>query len=115
MGASWGAQVSYNPVIKRYILTTRGFDQPGEFVGFYDAPEPWGPWTVIAEHDPWLDTSRKHVITFSQHPDWMAGNGVDVWITFGRYDDLNFIAAKLVANDGSKDVAPSPPENLKAE
>ncbi|MFB3825928.1 MAG: hypothetical protein ACE15B_04130 [Bryobacteraceae bacterium] len=38
--------VSFNPVLKRYLLTTiRRVREEGWFA-IYDAPEPWGPWTL---------------------------------------------------------------------
>lgn len=43
-------EVSYNPALKRYIMTRI---LPGEAprfkggFGIYDAPEPWGPWTTV--------------------------------------------------------------------
>lgn len=47
---------SYNDYLDRYILCSvqAGLSQPdGSLVGFYEAPEPWGPWRTIDFLDTW--------------------------------------------------------------
>ncbi len=45
------ADVVYNPGLKRYLMAL-GYDHHGGW-GLYDAPEPWGPWTVAFQTDNW--------------------------------------------------------------
>ena len=41
--------VTYNAGLGRYILTTQQISRnlPGSYIGIYDAPNPWGPWTTV--------------------------------------------------------------------
>ena len=43
--------VSYNPELRRYLLTTVTVSRDG-WMSLYEAPEPWGPWsTVLVEQN----------------------------------------------------------------
>jgi len=55
-GVGWTISVSYNPVVKRYLLITDHgpANQLGTGrAGLFDAPEPWGPWTTVDYWDDW--------------------------------------------------------------
>jgi hypothetical protein len=41
----------YHPVLKRYLLAV-AYGHNGGW-GLYDAPEPWGPWTVAFHTEYW--------------------------------------------------------------
>ena len=45
------ADIVYNPGLKRYLLAL-GHNHQGGW-GLYDAPEPWGPWTVAFQTGNW--------------------------------------------------------------
>lgn len=46
-------QVCYNAPLGRYILTTLQGERgnTNQLFGCYDAPEPWGPWTLVRKED----------------------------------------------------------------
>ena len=46
-GVGWNLSVSYNPHIKRYLLSTEHGQTSTGQIGIFDAPEPWGPWTTV--------------------------------------------------------------------
>jgi hypothetical protein len=51
-GGTHRIAVSYNPGLRRYLLSTITNNRQGWF-SLYDAPQPWGPWTHIhTEHNP---------------------------------------------------------------
>lgn len=46
-GTGWNLSVSHNAGLKRYLLMTEHVASHAGYFGLFDAPEPWGPWTVI--------------------------------------------------------------------
>ena len=48
-GGVMRTSVTYNAGLGRYILTTQQVKRttPGAYIGIYDAPNPWGPWTTV--------------------------------------------------------------------
>lgn len=51
-GVGWCVSASYHPASDRVILTTEhGISHHGH-LGFFDAPNPWGPWTTISYLQP---------------------------------------------------------------
>ena len=51
--------MTYNPGLKRYLLCTATSGSPQwcgteeKYLGIFDAPTPWGPWTVVKEIPGW--------------------------------------------------------------
>ena len=91
--------VSYNSVLKRYLLTTLHISRDG-WMAIYDAPEPWGPWTFVhceQDRDRWGSTAvSRAAIIFSFVNKWLSVDGKsfvivhtknDAWSTIeGRFD-----------------------------
>jgi hypothetical protein len=86
--------VSYNPGLKRYLLTTITLNRDG-WLSIYDAPEPWGPWThVHTEFEP--ERWGTYTILFTFVNKWLSADGRDFvlvhtkddrWATIeGRFD-----------------------------
>ncbi len=46
-GVGWNVAASYNAGLGRYILTTEHTQSHDGWLGIFDAPEPWGPWTTV--------------------------------------------------------------------
>jgi hypothetical protein len=70
--------IVYNPGIKRYLLLTIPWRSKGEFeryLGIFDAPNPWGPWTIAAEKTDFTE-ERYHPRIPSK---WISTDG----LTFG--------------------------------
>ena len=86
--------VIYNPGLKRYILTVQQVGRYRElegrqgYMGIYEAPEPWGPWsTVLLEH-PWNIGDPPHLqnetypgdpktVYWNFSPKWWSNEGKD--------------------------------------
>ncbi|MES2697046.1 MAG: DUF4185 domain-containing protein [Verrucomicrobiota bacterium] len=76
--------VSYNPGLKRYLLTTITIDRSG-WMSVYDAPEPWGPWThVQTEHNP--ERWGKLTIIFTFVNKWLSADGREFTIVHTKDD-----------------------------
>jgi len=69
--------VVYDPGIKRYLMGI-GYNHKGGW-GFYDAPEPWGPWTTVFHTEQWDcgDTFYYRVPT-----QWIGKDGRELWLLF---------------------------------
>ena len=76
--------VSYNPVLKRYLLTTVTINRHG-WMSIYDAPEPWGPWThVHTEFRP--ERWGTLTILFSFVNKWLSPDGRDFVMVYAKND-----------------------------
>jgi hypothetical protein len=81
---------SYIPGIKRYIATAQG-PSIGQ-TSFYDAPQPWGPWTTIAYNniDPqtgaggWANLGKAGGGSLGVHivNAWTSRDGLSLWMTY---------------------------------
>jgi hypothetical protein len=59
----------------------------------YEAPEPWGPWSLFLRNDNW-GTYGDYQPSFPTK--WMCDNGrIMVMVSSGTWDDYNFTAQKL--------------------
>ena len=76
--------VSYNPGLKRYLLTTITIDR-SSWMSLYDAPEPWGPWThVHTEYNPERWGALTIIFTFVNK--WLGSDGRDFVIVHTKND-----------------------------
>ncbi len=76
--------VSYNPGLRRYLLTTITKDRSG-WMSIYDAPEPWGPWThVHTEHNPERWGALTIIFTFVNK--WLSADVRDFVIVHTKND-----------------------------
>ncbi len=76
--------VSYNPGLKRYLLTTIAIDRKG-WMSIYDTPEPWGPWThVHTEHNPERWGTLTIIFTFVNK--WLSADGRDFVLVHTKDD-----------------------------
>jgi hypothetical protein len=86
--------VSYNPGLRRYLLTTITRNREG-WMSIYDAPEPWGPWThVHTEHNParW----GKLTIIFTFVNKWLSADGRDFVIVHTKDDHWATLAGHFI-------------------
>ncbi|HID07180.1 MAG TPA: DUF4185 domain-containing protein [Armatimonadetes bacterium] len=76
--------VIYNRGIKRYLMAL-GFNHKGGW-GLFDAPEPWGPWTVAFFTERW-DCGDTH--SYRIPTKWISADGTTMHLIFsgkGKYD-----------------------------
>jgi hypothetical protein len=89
-GAVCRSHITYNPALKRYLLTMIGPNIDGRYdgrfaggFGVYDAPEPWGPWTTAFYTDAW-DVGPGESASFPSK--WFAADGRSAWLAFSGDD-----------------------------
>ncbi len=112
----------YDRAIRRYIGVAQG-----RFVGqtsFYDAPQPWGPWTVIAYYNVdrasgsggWANLGSQGGESLGVHivNAWTSSDGLTLWMTYSSdgkaprgalfppegtaLDSFNLVSARLIPN-----------------
>ncbi len=89
---AWQPSVAYNAPLGVYIMANwgngiapdgAGFVKPC-YIGFWTAPNPWGPWTQIHEDTAWTPGndpgSRAYMPIIA--PKWIAKDGKSFWIVW---------------------------------
>lgn len=91
--------VSFNPGLRRYLLTTITVDRTG-WMSIYDAPEPWGPWThVHTEHNP--ERWGRLTIIFTFVNKWLSADGLSFVLVHTRNDHWSSIEGRFrLVGDG---------------
>jgi hypothetical protein len=104
--------VSYNKGLKRYIMGNYGFtDLMGKPVPYhqgeptwnpekqrsqltlFEAPEPWGPWSLFYRDDNWGIHGGYNPCFPTK---WMSDDGKTMWMVYsGSEEDYNFTVQKL--------------------
>jgi CubicO group peptidase (beta-lactamase class C family) len=94
--ACYRSHITYNPGLKRYLLTTigRGADTryAGGF-GVFDAPAPWGPWTTVFYTDTW-DVGPGESNHFPAK--WLDVDGRGGWLLFSGDDAFSVRRAEFL-------------------
>jgi hypothetical protein len=97
---SWHPSVVYNKPLGVYMMFNWGigvgedgdwFGKPS-YLGFYTAPQPWGPWTQVHEDTSWTPNSDPNARAYQPQiaPKWIAEDGKSfwmVWTDFRLVDD----------------------------
>jgi hypothetical protein len=76
--------VSYNTGLKRYLLSTVTVRRDG-WMSVYDAPEPWGPWTLVHVEQN-VERWGGRVILFTFANKWLSASGRDFVIVHTKND-----------------------------
>jgi len=96
-GVGWTVSVSSIQGLGRYILATEHTQSFSGNFGFFDAPEPWGPWTTVAYNSSSAGFGTAFFWNFSNK--WMSTNGLDFTLLFtgtGKYDSWNSIRGRFI-------------------
>jgi len=103
-GTEWGVTCVYHPVFHRYLLAVRHNGDSGEW-GLFDAPEPWGPWTVVAygaglpewtyTPDPNGASEDRPAWMHTFPAKWFSADGKTMWHLSDRGDQLNLMRVTL--------------------
>jgi hypothetical protein len=140
-GSVLGNLVIYDPGLQTYVASGNGNDC-GQ-VAFFQAPQPWGPWTQFANYANWPneDVTPNDLTTlhganqdgtgdgFSIVPKWISGDGLTFWVIWACYgsgdysadgsyhDRFNLIQGKFVlAGSGGTDAGtPTPLAHWKLD
>ncbi|MEO2048074.1 MAG: hypothetical protein ABGX16_16080 [Pirellulales bacterium] len=104
-GVGWNLSVSYNSGLKRYLLATEHTATCEGNLGLFDAPEPWGPWTVVAYHDHGQRNAfgaetdvASTTFYWNFAPAWISDNGENFTLVFtgiGENDSWNSVQGRF--------------------
>jgi len=87
--------VIYYPAVGRYILMMEYGSFAKGNLAVYDAPNPWGPWTTVAEYTNWCGFSTTFFWNIS--PKWINSNDFTLVFTgTGSYDAWNTVTGTIV-------------------
>jgi len=66
------------------FLNINEFELPKNVLGLWTARNPWGPWTQVAEIDPWFPGGdfNAHVLSLTIAPKWISEDGKSFWIVW---------------------------------
>lgn len=92
------SSISYNAGLNRYLWwqQDRVGDADTRFsggFGIYDAPEPWGPWTVVYHTNDW-DVGPGESGCFPTK--WMSGDGKTCYLVFSGNDNFSVREVKFI-------------------
>ncbi|MCS7237557.1 MAG: serine hydrolase [Thermoguttaceae bacterium] len=87
------SSISYNPGLKRYIWWQshrgrQGVEGSASNWAFaiYDAPEPWGPWTLVFSTEKWdVDPGESGCFPTK----WISPDGTEMWLVFSGDDSFS--------------------------
>ena len=96
---SWHPSVVYNAPLGLYMMANWGmgcapdgmwFGKPS-YLGFWTAPQPWGPWTQVHEETAWTPMSDVHARAYQPQisPKWLAGDGKSFWLVFTDFQEID--------------------------
>ena len=90
--------VYYAP-LKTYLLANWGmgtapdgewFAKPS-YLGFWTAPQPWGPWTQVHEDVAWTPGGDAGARCYQPQisPKWIAADGKSFWLVWTDYQQID--------------------------
>ncbi len=89
---AWHPSVVFNKPLGVYMMANWGmgvddkrtwFGKPS-YLGFWIAPQPWGPWTQIHEERQWLSQGDSKTRAYQPQiaPKWIAPDGKSFWLVW---------------------------------
>jgi len=97
---SWVPSVVYNAPLNLYIMACSGigctsevgdwFSKPS-YLGFWIAPNPWGPWTQVHEEAEWTPAGERAARCYSPQiaPKWIAADGKSFWLVWSDHQGFH--------------------------
>jgi hypothetical protein len=94
---AWHPSIVYVKALNTYLManwgmgcTTDGewFGKPS-YLGFWTAPDPWGPWTQIYEDEAWTPDGDPAARAYQPQiaPKWIAPDGRSFWLVWTDYQE----------------------------
>jgi hypothetical protein len=94
---SWHPSVVWYPATGEYLMANWGMATAADgmwfaapsYLGFWTAPQPWGPWTQVHEETAWLPTGDPQARAYQpQIPArWLAADGQSFELVFTEFRD----------------------------
>lgn len=117
---SWHPSVVYNAPLGVYMMANwgmgSGIDVDGStgikaeglwfakpsYLGFWIAPNPWGPWTQIHEETAWMPGGDIAARAYEPQiaPKWISADGKSFWLVWTDFQITDKKAMKLAAQQG---------------
>jgi len=115
-GVGWNVSVSYNAGIGRYLLMTEHTKTFRGYLGLFDAPEPWGPWTTVHYTDNFGSGAiQKTAFYWNFSNKWLSSDGKDFVMVFtgiGENDSFNTVEGTFGLSEPDI-ISPDRPTGLK--
>lgn len=94
---AWHPSVVYNAALDLYMMANWGmgtastgmwFGKPS-YLGFWIAPNPWGPWTQIHEETAWMPEGYAAARAYQPQiaPKWIAADGKSFWLVWTDFQE----------------------------
>ncbi len=83
--------VAYNAPLQRYFLTAShrtGEATHNASLGVFEAPAPWGPWSVVYYDDHWSGDAPTYHHKFPTP--WMSADGKTMWLLYSGLGSNNY-------------------------
>ncbi len=78
--------VVYNPALQRYLLcVTAPYDAADSYLGVFDAPTPWGPWTTVAYLDGWGAPENRFQPQIPAK--WLSADGLGFYLLYSCFPE----------------------------
>jgi hypothetical protein len=98
-GVGWNCSASYNPGLGRYLIITEHSVTSRGYIGIFDAPQPWGPWTTVLYQSGFgTPTIQASTFFWNFSNKWLSPNGRDFVLVFtgtGENDSWNIVRGTL--------------------
>jgi len=89
---AWHPSVTYNAPLGLYLMANWGmgcdangmwFGKPS-YLGFWIAPNPWGPWEQVHEETAWMPEGDANARAYQPQicPRWIAEDGKSFWLAY---------------------------------
>ena len=96
---AWHPSVVYNAPLGVYLMANWGmgcdpegmwFGRPS-YLGFWAAPEPWGPWTQVHEELDWTPGGDAGARCYQPQiaPKWIAADGRSLWLVWTDFQVID--------------------------
>jgi hypothetical protein len=95
---AWHPSVVYNAPLGVYMMANWGmgcdtdgkwFGKPS-YLGFWTAPQPWGPWTQVHEEKEWTPAGDRSARAYQPQisPKWIAADGKSFWLVWTDFQEV---------------------------
>jgi hypothetical protein len=96
---AWHPSVVYNKALGVYMMFNWGigvgengdwFEKPS-YLGFWTAPQPWGPWTQVHKDTAWTPNGDQNARCYQPQiaPKWIAEDGKSFWMVWTDFRLVN--------------------------
>ena len=95
---AWHPSVVYYAPLGLYLMANWGmgcgpggewFGKPS-YLGFWTAPQPWGPWAQVHEETAWTPAADRGARAYQPQiaPKWIAEDGASFWLVWTDFQDI---------------------------